>query len=92
MTEFGKAAVVLGAGAKYYLLIMAIMSSMITYAHSRKATAAGFIAKIHKQYRIGRHTNGSEKKHQKISDNDDSSHEASLAEVGISNSSIHTVR
>ena len=41
-------------------------SSMTTSAHPRKATAAEFIAEIHKQYCIGQNTNGSEKKHQKI--------------------------
>ena len=55
---------------------------MITSAHSRKANAVEFIAGMHMQYHIGRNTNGSEKKHQKIDNANDGGHETSLAEVG----------
>ena len=67
MTEVRKAAVILEAGTKDYSVIMTMTPSMITSAHPGKATEAEFIAEIHKQYRVGQNTNGSKKKHQKIS-------------------------
>ena len=79
MTGIKKAAAILQADAKDYSAIMAMTSSMEISAHSRKATAAEYITEMHRQYR---NTNGSRKKHQKITNGDDYGHKTSLAEVG----------
>ena len=41
-------------------------STMIQAAHTGAATAAEYIVEMHKQYRIGRNTIGSEKKSRKM--------------------------
>ena len=61
---------------------MAMASTLTTSSHSRKVTAAENIAQMHKQYRIGRNTNGSEKKQKKVAATNDGGHKTSLAEVG----------
>ena len=82
MTDSKKAAVILRAGAKDYSVIMTMTSSIALATMKQKATAKESIDEIHNQFHIGQNKTATEKKHQKLTDEDDSGHKISLAEVG----------